>query len=249
MYLPYCSTGGHAATVPNVAAGRAGNQQANTQRRVALFFRGCVRGRRQRLGQKQVFVSGNAARVEGPLIGPYPSTKDYTCTQNHGADGRRREPWATPRVDRTTMPGQHHAPHAAQPQVAVGLVAWSIIPKGAVARGGGGAKKEKPTGVFPASEPLCIAQGGAANVPKFPRRHRSTTTASPPSLPARSFSLFSGRPPLCAHGSIHNVPHPPFTGHHVFGTTLLPTTPRLPIPQAHGAALLSTPALAIGVGC
>lgn len=34
-----------------------------------------------------------------------------------------------------------------------------------------------------ASEPLCIAQGATANVPKFPRRHRLNTTNSPPVSP------------------------------------------------------------------
>jgi hypothetical protein len=76
-------------------------------------------------------------------------------------------------------------------QVIVHLVV-QIVPK--VVGPGGCAKKETPTRVFPASEPLCIAQGVAANVPKFPRRHRSNTTDSPHPLSLRVSSPAVSRP-------------------------------------------------------
>lgn len=47
------------------------------------------------------------------------------------------------------------------------------------------------------------------------------------------------RPPLRAHGSIHDTFHPHSRAHHVFGTTLLPTTPRLGSLGTRGHAALS----------
>ena len=112
-----------------------------------------------------------------------------------------------------------------------------ILPKSVAP--GGRAKKETATGVFPASEPLCIAQGVAANVPKFPRRHRSNTTpqtyapVSPPSSLASSLDCLHCvcTPPI--HHT-HHIHRPRV--HHVFGTTLPNTTS----PSGHNAALPTT---------
>jgi len=58
---------------------------------------------------------------------------------------------------------------------------------------GGRAKKTTATGVLGASEPLCIAQGAVANVPKFPRRHRSNPIDSPRLLSPLSQSCLYAR--------------------------------------------------------
>ena len=75
---------------------------------------------------------------------------------------------------------------------------------------GGRAKKELRPGCFP-SEPPFIAHraGAAANIPKFPRRHRSNTTDNPPSLFNPQSHLVLPRLQLCAHDSTNtNHIHP-----------------------------------------
>jgi hypothetical protein len=98
-------------------------------------------------------------------------------------------------------------------------------------------RQERTTGAAGASEPLCIAQGAAANVPKFPRRHpHHHKHAVPPHHTPTSCTrrlLHLQTPPQLR--TTFNAPTP---------TCLLyDSPPRPPMPQAHEvAAQPTTPA-------
>jgi hypothetical protein len=101
-------------------------------------------------------------------------------------------------------------------------------------------RQETTTGAAGASEPLCIAQGAAASVPKFPRPHPHSITHSPFRLTTRPPSLNP------------SAASPAGTQSPALRTTYNAQTPRCllyaspsgpPIPQAREAIpLLSMPA-------
>jgi hypothetical protein len=89
---------------------------------------------------------------------------------------------------------------------------------------GGRAKQETTTGAARASEPLCIAQGAAVNVPKFPRPR------PPPSHTPRSASpharrlLKTSAAPIADTLACKIVPRATLELHHVFCTRFPKTT-------------------------
>lgn len=83
--------------------------------------------------------------------------------------------------------------------------------------------QETTTGAAGASEPLCIAQGAAANVPKFPRPHPHSSPPPHSASPARPPPLIT---PAAPSAGPRHYKHTHSTVHfqHVFCTPLPETT-------------------------
>jgi hypothetical protein len=106
---------------------------------------------------------------------------------------------------------------------------WSPFPKRRRAQGHGDRDR------CGASEPLCFAQGAAANIPKFPRRQPtpSHTTRPPHSKPA-SISPPLPHPQARAQPRTTTYPVHRSSFQHVFCTT----APRPPMPYPHTGAVI-----------